>query len=117
MVRLSTFLATTFVVPILASPLIGKRAACSADVEKLAIGIQQNIQAQFGERDSTLGIQDLFNSTTGSCNERFAAAKTTLLGFVNSGIQIRTNNQKIAPAGNAAIAGLAIVRISLPLLE
>lgn len=32
-----------------------------------------------------------------------------MLGFVIKGIQIRENNQKIAPAGNGAVAGLGIV--------
>lgn len=34
------------------------------------------------------------------------------MGFVTKGIAIRQNNQKIAPAGNPAIAGLAIVAMA-----
>ncbi|KAF8848844.1 hypothetical protein BDZ45DRAFT_774502, partial [Acephala macrosclerotiorum] len=39
----------------------------------------------------------------------FQSSKSKLIDIVNNGISIRTNNQKIAPSGNAAIAGLATV--------
>lgn len=42
----------------------------------------------------------------------YAAAQTSLLGFVTKGITIRQNNQKIAPAGNAALPGLAVVAMA-----
>jgi hypothetical protein len=40
---------------------------------------------------------------------KFPIAQASLLNFVQKGIAIRQNNQKIGPANNPAIAGLATV--------
>jgi hypothetical protein len=42
----------------------------------------------------------------------YAATQSSLLGFVQKGIAIREENQRIAPQGNGAIPGLATVAMA-----
>ncbi|KAL3420458.1 hypothetical protein PVAG01_08957 [Phlyctema vagabunda] len=86
----------------------GAGGACAPAVIALASGIKANIADQRNELAAVNVIGDMLaedpiNPVT------FAAAKSSLLDFVNKGIAIRQNNQQIAPAGNPAIPGLAIV--------
>jgi len=80
-------------------------SSCSQAVLALAAGIQANIADQDNELATVTALgnvlaQDPMDLTL------YAATQASLLGFVQKGIQIREQNQKIAPAGNAAIAGL-----------
>jgi hypothetical protein len=80
-------------------------SSCSQAVLALASGIQANIADQDNELATVTALgnvlaQDPMDLTL------YAATQASLLGFVQKGIQIREQNQKIAPAGNAAIAGL-----------
>ncbi|KAM0329263.1 hypothetical protein ACHAQA_004567 [Verticillium albo-atrum] len=72
----------------------------------LAEGIQLNINDQNNEVSSLAAVSDALNTND---QVGFQTAKTNLLGFVNSGIEMRQMNQAIAPPGNKATAGLAIV--------
>jgi hypothetical protein len=74
----------------------------------LASGIQANIADQNNEVNTVTALgfilaQNPLDTTL------YAATQGSLLGFVTKGIAIRENNQKIAPPGNGAIPGLAIV--------
>ncbi|KAG7141886.1 hypothetical protein HYQ45_001623 [Verticillium longisporum] len=80
-------------------------AACQRAV-LLAEGIKLNIDDQNNEVLSLTAVSNALNANDAAA---FQAAKTDLLGFVNSGIEMRKMNQAIAPAGNKAISGLAIV--------
>lgn len=42
----------------------------------------------------------------------FAAGQASLMGFVKQGIAVRQNNQQIAPAGNPANPGIAMVAMA-----
>jgi hypothetical protein len=86
-------------------------APCSPAVMALAAGIQDNIADQNNELNTATAMasilsQDPVDSTL------FGASQSSLMGFVTKGIAIRQNNQKIAPAGNAALAGLATVAMA-----
>ncbi|KAH8773333.1 hypothetical protein BGZ57DRAFT_408169 [Hyaloscypha finlandica] len=86
-------------------------SSCSQAVLALAAGIQANIADQDNELATVTALgnvlaQDPMDLTL------YAATQASLLGFVQKGIQIREQNQKIAPAGNAAIAGLATVAMA-----
>ncbi|RDW85184.1 hypothetical protein BP6252_02774 [Coleophoma cylindrospora] len=84
------------------------RAACSSAVTKLVDGINSNIAVQKQEQSQTTVIQKQLSA--GNVNSAdFKTNKDKLVTIVNKGISIRTNNQKIAPSGNAAISGLATV--------
>ena len=74
----------------------------------LASGIQENIADQNNELNTVIAMGSILsqNPVDGTL---FGATQASLMGFVTKGIAIRQNNQKIAPAGNPAIAGLAIV--------
>jgi hypothetical protein len=77
----------------------------------LASGIQANIADQNNELNTVTALgfilaQNPLNTTL------YSATQESLLGFVTKGIAIRENNQKIAPAGNAAIPGLATVAMA-----
>ncbi|KAH8758515.1 hypothetical protein F5882DRAFT_261922, partial [Hyaloscypha sp. PMI_1271] len=89
-------------------PALMLRGACSTAVKNLVSGINNNIAVQKNEQSQTTVIQKLLSSNT-SDSGGFQSAKSKLVTIVNQGITIRQNNQKIAPAGNAAIAGLATV--------
>lgn len=74
----------------------------------LADGIQSNVDIQRGEQASLARVKSIVSQAAVD-GLSFLAAKQQLLDFVNAGIAIRSNNQLIAPAGNIATAGLAIV--------
>jgi hypothetical protein len=85
--------------------------ACTPAVAALAQGIKDNIAVQNNEvaGASTLGAmlsEDPVDPTL------FAAGQASLLVFVKQGIAIRQNNQQIAPAGNAANPGIAMVAMA-----
>lgn len=80
--------------------------------QALADSIQGNIDIQRGEQASLAKVKNIVSQPAVD-GLSFLAAKQQLLDFVNAGIAIRSNNQLIAPAGNAAAAGLAIVSRSL----
>jgi hypothetical protein len=84
---------------------------CAPAVMALASGIQANIADQNNELNTVTALgfilaQNPLDTTL------YAATQGSLLGFVTKGIAIRENNQKIAPPGNAAIPGLAIVAMA-----
>jgi hypothetical protein len=84
------------------------RGACSTAVKNLVTGINDNIAVQKNEQSQTTIIQKILSANT-TDDGNFQTAKSKLVTIVNQGITIRQNNQKIAPSGNAAIAGLATV--------
>lgn len=84
---------------------------CSPEVMALASGISANIDDQRNEQAAVTAVGDTLNENPMD-PVAFAAAKASLLDFVNKGITIRENNQKIAPAGNPAIPGLATVAMA-----
>lgn len=89
--------------------------ACIA-AKALADGIQSNIDLQTGEQASVEKVKAAVSQNPVD-QAAFTAAKTQLLDFVNAGIGARENNQAIAPEGNAAIAGLAVVSLRIVLAE
>ncbi|KAH7350577.1 hypothetical protein BKA65DRAFT_593506 [Rhexocercosporidium sp. MPI-PUGE-AT-0058] len=82
--------------------------ACSDQVLALAAGIQSNIDDQNNEL-TTVNALGMVLAQNPMDVTLYGATQTSLMGFVTKGITIRENNQKIAPADNGAIAGLAIV--------
>ncbi|PQE05697.1 integral membrane protein [Rutstroemia sp. NJR-2017a BVV2] len=86
----------------------GSNTACPAAVAALASGISANIADQRKEQAAVTSIGAILSQQPVN-NSTFNTAKASLLDFVNKGIAIREQNQKIAPAGNAAIPGLATV--------
>lgn len=84
---------------------------CSAAVAALAQGIKANIAVQNNELAAVTTLGALLNENPVD-STLFAAGQASLLGFVKQGITIRENNQKIAPAGNAALPGLAKVALA-----
>lgn len=86
----------------------GAARACSQAVQDLATGISANIADQRNEVAAVTAVGDILGEDPVN-PVTFAASKASLLDFVNKGIAIRENNQKIAPPGNGAIAGLATV--------
>jgi len=105
----SLLLIAIFATAGLATPVelaIRPRATdCTKAQTDLAAGIAKNIDVQKSEQTSVNAIATALKQT-GLSDATFAPLKTKLLGFVNQGITIRENNQKIAPSGNKAIAGL-----------
>jgi hypothetical protein len=89
-------------------PTLMLRGACSTAVKNLVSGINDNIAVQKNEQSQTTIIQKILSTNT-TDDGNFQTAKSKLVTIVNQGITIRQNNQKIAPSGNAAIAGLATV--------
>ena len=85
--------------------------ACSAEVDGLIAGIEINILAQQGERNATEALQAIESQTSVDATA-FAAGKAILVSDIMFGMTIRRYNQLIAPAGNAALPGLATVRWS-----
>jgi len=89
----------------------GNATACSPAVLALASGISANIADQDNEVATVTALS--FILAENPINETlFQAGQASLLVFVQKGIDIRANNQAIAPAGNAAIAGLATVAMA-----
>jgi hypothetical protein len=74
----------------------------------LASGIQDNIADQNNELNTVTAMGSILAHNPVD-STLFGASQASLMGFVTKGITIRENNQKIAPPGNPAIAGLAIV--------
>jgi hypothetical protein len=70
-----------------------------------------NIADQRNEQNAVTAIGDVLAEVPMDSNA-FESAKSSLMNFVVSGINIRINNQAIAPAGNAAIPGLAVVAMA-----
>ena len=82
--------------------------ACSAEVDGLISGIEINILAQQGERNATEALQAV-EAQNPIDSTAFAAGKAVLVSDIMFGMTIRRYNQLIAPAGNAALPGLATV--------
>jgi len=74
----------------------------------LAAGIQSNIDDQNNEL-TTVNALGMVLAQNPIDMTLYGATQTSLMGFVTKGIVIRENNQKLAPAGNAALDGLAKV--------
>lgn len=85
--------------------------ACSQAVSALANGISANIADQNNELNTVTALGNVLAQNPLDTT-LYAATQTSLLGFVTKGITIRENNQKIAPPGNAALAGLAVVAMA-----
>ncbi|KAL8289007.1 hypothetical protein RB597_000881 [Gaeumannomyces tritici] len=101
-------LASAAAVRAIAVPAQNRAAHCAA-AQKLVEGIDKNIGAQKMEQEAVGEIKKIL-SVEGQVDEaKFAQAKQELLGHVNEGIEIREENQKMAPAGSPAIPGLATV--------
>ncbi|KAI6361158.1 hypothetical protein MCOR25_006529 [Pyricularia grisea] len=83
------------------------KADCDA-AKRLQEGIEKNIQDQDGELSSAKTLLQILAKTPVD-QAQFKKEKSVLLGHVYDGITQREANQKIAPKGNAAIAGLAKV--------
>jgi hypothetical protein len=93
------------------SPQSQAGTPCTPAVMALASGIQANIADQNNELNTVTALgfilaQNPLNTTL------YSATQASLLGFITKGIAIRENNQKISPAGNAAIPGLATVAMA-----
>ncbi|PQE04634.1 ATP binding protein [Rutstroemia sp. NJR-2017a BBW] len=86
----------------------GSSSPCPLAVAALASGISANIADQRNEQAAVTSIGNILAASPVD-PATFNSAKASLLDFVNKGIAIREENQKIAPAGNAAIPGLATV--------
>lgn len=94
-----------------AMPLVARNTtlpACTDAELALAAGIAANIADQQNEvlAVTALGNVLLENPVSPAL---FNIMQSSLLNFVTTGIAIRQNNQAIAPPGNSAIPGLAIV--------
>lgn len=88
---------------------------CAA-AQILAQGIAENIEDQKNEQKALAQVVQVLQQVPVDANA-FAAAKANLLTFVNNGIAIRQANQAIAPLGNKAEGGLAIVSSLDPVVE
>lgn len=66
------------------------------------------VLAQHGELNATLALQAIEAASPINMTA-FAAGKAVLISNVLFGMTIREYNQLIAPAGNAALSGLATV--------
>lgn len=75
---------------------------CAA-AKKLATGIDKNISIQKQEQKDVAAVKKAVQSGN---KAQFDQAKTKLVATVKSGADVRAENQKIAPKGNAAIPGL-----------
>ncbi|KAK5936636.1 hypothetical protein PMZ80_011101 [Knufia obscura] len=89
-----------------APPSSSWQNACPAAVDGLISGTEINILAQQGERNATEALQAIEAKNPVDMTA-FAAGKAVLVNDVMFGMTIRRYNQLIAPAGNAALAGLA----------
>jgi hypothetical protein len=83
---------------------------CSPAVNSVISGIEINILAQWGEKTATIALQEI-ESKIPVDKTAFAAGKAVLVNDIMFGIQIRAYNQLIAPVGNAALPGLAMVQM------
>ncbi|KAL2071826.1 hypothetical protein VTL71DRAFT_13061 [Oculimacula yallundae] len=85
--------------------------ACSPAVRALAAGIQANIDDQKNELTTVTALGNVLAQNPMDMT-LYGATQTSLMGFVTKGILIRETNQKLAPANNGAVAGLAIVAMA-----
>ncbi|KAK1564071.1 uncharacterized protein LY79DRAFT_595359 [Colletotrichum navitas] len=91
------------------SGTVSKVAAVDCtNAKSLADGIDKNIAAQKQEQTDVAAVKDIVNKDNVNTNQ-FDQAKKKFLATIQSGIDIRKNNQQIAGANNAASAGLAKV--------
>ncbi|KAI9048450.1 hypothetical protein LZ554_007286 [Drepanopeziza brunnea f. sp. 'monogermtubi'] len=95
----------------LTMPAANGTTACSPAVMALATGIQSNIDDQYNEVATVNAIGSVMGQNPVD-STLYAATQASLLGYVNKGIAIRQNNQKITPVGNGAAAGLAMVAMA-----
>lgn len=84
---------------------------CSPAVAALAQGIKDNIAVQNNEVASVSALGAMLNEDPVDPT-LFAAGQASLMGFVKQGIAVRQNNQQIAPAGNPANPGIAMVAMA-----
>ncbi|KAE9378458.1 hypothetical protein N431DRAFT_501095 [Stipitochalara longipes BDJ] len=77
----------------------------------LASGIQSNIADQNNELATVTALGSVLAQNPMDMT-LYSATQASLLNFVMKGIMIREENQRIAPAGNGAIAGLATVAMA-----
>jgi hypothetical protein len=101
------------------SPNVPKATACPTNnnaAQALADGIDANIAVQKEEASSLAKIKSIESKNPVDTNA-FNQAKTHLVATVNKGIKVREKNQKIAPAGNKAIPGLATVSVHCYLIH
>jgi hypothetical protein len=80
--------------------------SCSPAVAALASGICANIAVQNNEITAAASLGAMLSESPIDTT-LFAAGQAGLLGFVKQGIEIRINNQAIAPKWNAALVGMA----------
>lgn len=89
------------------APAQGDSPAC-AEAKILAGGIALNIQIQQQEQNGLAAVSQALQTNPVNM-QQFQVAKSNLLSFVSDGIQVRQANQLIAPSGNGATQGLAVV--------
>ncbi|KAF6827703.1 hypothetical protein CMUS01_08891 [Colletotrichum musicola] len=89
------------------APAQGDTPAC-AEAKILAGGIALNIQIQQQEQNGLAAVSQALQTNPVNM-QQFQVAKSNLLSFVSDGIQVRQANQLIAPSGNGAAQGLAVV--------
>lgn len=77
----------------------------------LASGIQSNIADQNNELATVTALGNVLSQNPMDMT-LYSATQASLLGFVQKGIAIREENQRIAPQGNGAIPGLATVAMA-----
>ncbi|WYZ40886.1 hypothetical protein EsH8_IV_001227 [Colletotrichum jinshuiense] len=88
-------------------PVAGDTPAC-AEAKILAGGIALNIRVQQQEVSGLAAVSQALQANPPN-PQQFQTAKSNLLSFVSDGIQVRQANQLIAPNGNGATQGLAVV--------
>ncbi|KAF4783087.1 hypothetical protein CPAR01_03404 [Colletotrichum paranaense] len=89
------------------APAAGDTPAC-AEAKILAGGIALNIEVQQQEVNGVNAVMQALQANPPN-PQQFQTAKSNLLSFVSDGIQVRQANQLIAPSGNMATQGLAVV--------
>lgn len=92
----------------LVNPSIATRAACSPEIKSLVGGINKNIMIQQQEQAQTTMIQTQ-QAAKPPNDAQIQQSQAQLVMIVKMGATQRALNQKMAPAGNAAIAGLGKV--------
>ncbi|KAK2007656.1 hypothetical protein LZ32DRAFT_651010 [Colletotrichum eremochloae] len=106
-VSLSFFFAFALAVPAPA-PVDAVAAVDCTNAKKLADGIDKNIAAQKQEQIDVAAVKDIVNTDNVNASQ-FDQAKKKFLATIQSGIDIRKNNQQIAGENNPASAGLSKV--------
>ncbi|KAJ0282724.1 hypothetical protein Brms1b_006287 [Colletotrichum noveboracense] len=89
------------------APAPNDTPAC-AEAKILAGGIALNIQIQQQEQAGLAAVMQSLQANPVNM-QQFQVAKSNLLSFVSDGIQVRQANQLIAPSGNGAAQGLAVL--------